>query len=135
MIMRIGDIIYAIPTLVMAMALVFAYRRGLNSIVIMVIILGWPTYTRVIHSEILEIRNSDYIMAARASGASHARILRTHVLPNSIFSLIIVASMNVGVTILTVAALSFLGLGSDTGYAGWGAIFSGSSPRSATGPR
>jgi peptide/nickel transport system permease protein len=123
-IMRIGDIFYAIPTLVMAMALVFVFGRGLESIVVMLIILGWPTYTRVIRSEILVIRNSDYIMAARASGASHARILRTHVLPNSVFSLIIVASMNVGVTILTVAALSFLGLGSDSGYADWGAMVS-----------
>jgi peptide/nickel transport system permease protein len=121
-IMRIGDVFYAIPTLVMAMALVFVFGRGLNSIVIMLVILGWPTYTRVIRSEILVIRNTDYIMAARASGASHFRILGTHVLPNSIFSIIIVASMNVGVTILTVAALSFLGLGSDSGYADWGAM-------------
>lgn len=121
-IMRIGDIFYAIPTLVMAMALVFVFGRGLDSIVIMLILLGWPTYTRVIRSEILVIRNTDYIQAARASGASHLRILGTHILPNSVFSIIIVASMNVGVTILTVAALSFLGLGSDSGYADWGAM-------------
>jgi peptide/nickel transport system permease protein len=123
-IMRIGDIFYAIPTLVMAMALVFVFGRGLQSIVIMLIILGWPTYTRVIRSDILVVRNMDYIMAARASGASHLRIMQKHILPNSIFSLIIVGSMNVGVTILVAASLSFLGLGSDTGYADWGAMVS-----------
>lgn len=123
-IMRVGDIFYAIPSLVMAMALVVAMGRGLQSIMIVLILLGWPTYTRVIRAEILVIRNTDYIQAARASGASHLRILGTHILPNSIFSLIIVASMNVGVTILTIAALSFLGLGSESGYADWGAMVS-----------
>ncbi len=123
-IMRIADIFYAIPTLVMAMALVVALGRGLKSIVVVLIILGWPTYTRVIRSDIMIVRNMDYILAARASGVSHLRIIMRHIMPNSIFSLIIVGSMNVGVTILSVAALSFLGLGSDTGYADWGAMVS-----------
>ena len=78
----------------------------------------------MIRSEILVVRNMDFILAARASGASHLRILFRHVLPNSVFSAIIVASMNVGVTVLIAAALSFLGLGSDTGYADWGAMVS-----------
>jgi len=123
-VMRIADIFYAIPILVMAMALVVALGRGLQSVVVVLIILNWPTYTRVIRSEILVVRNMDFILAARASGASHLRILFRHVLPNSIFSAIIVASMNVGVTVLIAAALSFLGLGSDTGYADWGAMVS-----------
>jgi peptide/nickel transport system permease protein len=123
-IMRIADIFYAIPLLVMAMALVVALGRGLKAVVLVLIILDWPTYTRVIRSEILVTRNMDFIQAARASGASHLRILFRHVLPNSIFSAIIVASMNVGVTVLIAAALSFLGLGSDTGYADWGAMVS-----------
>jgi peptide/nickel transport system permease protein len=124
LVMRIGDIFYAIPILVMAMALVVALGRGLQSIVLVLIILNWPTYTRVIRAEILVTRSMDFILAARASGASHLRILFRHVLPNSIFSAIIVASMNVGVTILIAAALSFLGLGSDAGYADWGAMVS-----------
>jgi peptide/nickel transport system permease protein len=122
--MRIADIFYAIPILVMAMALVVALGRGLQSVVVVLIILNWPTYTRVIRSEILVVRNMDFILAARASGASHLRILFRHILPNSIFSAIIVASMNVGVTVLIAAALSFLGLGSDAGYADWGAMVS-----------
>jgi len=123
-IMRIADIFYAIPILVMSMALVVAMGRGLKSIVFALIILGWPTYTRVIRSEILVIRDMDYIQAARASGSSHLRILMKHILPNSIFSVIIVGSMRIGVTVIIAAALSFLGLGSDTGYADWGQMVS-----------
>jgi peptide/nickel transport system permease protein len=123
-VMRIADIFYAIPLLVMAMALVVALGRGLKAVVLVLIILDWPTYTRVIRSEILVTRNMDFIQAARASGASHLRILFRHILPNSIFSAIIVASMNVGVTVLIAASLSFLGLGSDAGYADWGAMVS-----------
>jgi peptide/nickel transport system permease protein len=63
-------------------------------------------------------------MAARASGASHFKIILKHILPNSIFSILIVASMNIGTVVLTAAALSFLGLGSPTGYADWGQMVS-----------
>ncbi len=123
-IMRITDIFFAIPFLVMAMALVVAIGRGLKAVVAVLIILGWPSYTRVLRSDILVTRNKDFILAARASGASHLRILFTHVLPNAMYSVLILASLNIGTTILTAAALSFLGLGSETGTADWGQIVS-----------
>jgi peptide/nickel transport system permease protein len=119
-IMRITDMFYSIPFLVMAMALVVAIGRGLNSIIITLIILQWTTYVRVLRGEILTVRENDYVQAARASGASHLRIITTHILPNSIYSVLIVASMNIGITVLAAATLSFLGLGSDIGYADWG---------------
>ena len=119
-IMRVTDLFYALPFLVVAMSLVVALGRGLHSIIIVLIILGWRTYARIIRGEILTIREKDYILAARASGASHLRIIMKHILPNSIYSVLIVASMQVGTVVLTAAALSFLGLGSDTGYADWG---------------
>ncbi|MCD6120669.1 MAG: ABC transporter permease [Spirochaetales bacterium] len=119
-IMRITDMFYAIPFLVAAMALVVAIGRGLKAVVVVLIILGWPTYTRVIRGEILVLREKDYILAARASGSSNLRIIFRHILPNSIYSVLIIASMNVGTIVLTAAALSFLGLGSETGYADWG---------------
>ncbi|MGA2977003.1 MAG: ABC transporter permease [Spirochaetia bacterium] len=122
--MRITDIFYAIPFLVMAMALVIALGRGLKSIIIVLIILEWPSYTRVLRSDILVLRERDFIQAARASGASHFSIIMRHVLPNAMYSVLILASMNIGVTIISAAALSFLGLGSPTGYADWGQIVS-----------
>jgi peptide/nickel transport system permease protein len=123
-VMRVTDVFYAIPYLVMAMALVVAIGRGLGSIVLVMIVLGWPTYARVIRSEILVVRNMDYIQAARASGVPALQILFRHVLPNSIFSVIIIASMRIGTTVLTAAALSFLGLGAESGYADWGQMVS-----------
>jgi peptide/nickel transport system permease protein len=124
-IMRIADVFSAIPSLVLAMALVLAFKdRSLKTIMLVLIILGWPTYTRIMRADILVIRNMDYILAARASGATHLQIIFRHILPNSLFSAIIVASMNIGSTILTAAALSFLGLGSQSGYADWGAMVS-----------
>ncbi len=123
-IMRITDIFYAIPFLVMAMALVVAIGRGLKAVIIVLIVLEWPNYTRVLRSDILVIRSKDFILAARASGASHLRIILTHLLPNAMYSVLILASLNIGATILTAAALSFLGLGSETGVADWGQIVS-----------
>lgn len=123
-IMRITDMFYALPFLVVAMALVVAIGRGLTSIILVLIILGWRVYTRVIRSEILVIRDREYIQAARACGASHLRIIFKHILPNSIYSVLIIASMNVGTVVLTAAALSFLGLGSDSGIADWGQMVS-----------
>jgi peptide/nickel transport system permease protein len=123
-IMRITDIFFAIPWLVMAMALVVALGRGLNSIILVLVILGWPSYTRVIRSEILVIRNMDYIQAARAGGASNLQILFRHILPNSIYSVLIIATMRIGTTVITAAALSFLGLGAESGYADWGQMVS-----------
>jgi peptide/nickel transport system permease protein len=123
-IMRVTDIFYAIPFLVMAMALVVAIGRGMKAVIIVLIILEWPSYTRVLRSDILVTRGKDFIQAARASGASHLRIIFSHVLPNAMYSVLILASLNIGTTILTAAALSFLGLGSETGTADWGQIVS-----------
>jgi peptide/nickel transport system permease protein len=123
-IMRITDVFYAIPFLVMAMALVVAIGRGLTAVIIVLIVLEWPSYTRVLRSDILVTRSRDFILAARASGASHVRIILRHVLPNAMYSVLILASLNIGTTILTAAALSFLGLGSETGTADWGQIVS-----------
>ncbi|MFP4383729.1 MAG: ABC transporter permease [Spirochaetia bacterium] len=119
-IMRITDIFYAIPFLVMAMALVVALGRGLSAIIVTLIVLGWPTYTRVVRGEFLAARDRDYVLAAKASGANPLRIIMTHIMPNTIYPVLIVASMNIGTTVLTAAALSFLGLGAEIGYADWG---------------
>ena len=123
-IMRVTDIFYALPFLVVAMALVVALGRGLSSVVMVMVILGWPTYTRLIRGEILTLRDKDYVLASKSSGASDLRIIVTHILSNSIYSVLILASMNIGTTILTAAALSFLGLGSEVGYADWGQMVS-----------
>lgn len=119
-IMRITDIFYAIPGLVLAMALVVAFGVSLDSVIQALIIVGWPTYARVIRAEFMRIKNEDFVEAAKAIGASDFRVIVRHILPNAIFPILVMASMDMGSIVLTAAALSFLGLGAPIGYADWG---------------
>jgi peptide/nickel transport system permease protein len=85
-----------------------------------IIVFGWMTYARVIRGNILALRELDYIQAARVIGVGDMRIMFRHLLPNAIFPVLVIASMNIGSYVLTFAALSFLGLGAQRGYADWG---------------
>jgi len=85
-----------------------------------IIFFGWMTYARVIRGNILALRELDYVLAARTIGASNVRIMLRHLLPNAVFPVLVIASMNIGAYVLTFAALSFLGLGAQRGYADWG---------------
>jgi peptide/nickel transport system permease protein len=85
-----------------------------------IIVFGWMTYARVIRGNILSLRELDYVQAARVIGVSNTRILFRHLLPNAVFPVLVIASMDIGSYVLTFAALSFLGLGAQRGYADWG---------------
>jgi peptide/nickel transport system permease protein len=85
-----------------------------------IISFGWMTYARVIRGNIIALRDQEYALAARAIGVSNHRILLRHLLPNAIFPILVIASMNIGSYVLNFAALSFLGLGAQRGYADWG---------------
>jgi peptide/nickel transport system permease protein len=85
-----------------------------------IIVFGWMAYARVIRGNILIVREEEYAMAARVVGAGDMRILIRHLLPNAIFPVLVIASMNTGSYVLAFAALSFLGLGAQRGYADWG---------------
>jgi peptide/nickel transport system permease protein len=85
---------------------------------------GWPTYARLIRGDVLAVKEREYVLAARAVGAPEWRILLFHILPNSIYTLLVVASLDIGTYVLTFAALSFLGLGAGEGYADWGQLLS-----------
>jgi peptide/nickel transport system permease protein len=89
-----------------------------------IIAFGWMTYARVIRGNILAVKEYDYALAARTIGASNMRILFRHLLPNAVFPVLVIASMNIGSYVLTFAALSFLGLGAQRGYADWGQMIS-----------
>ena len=89
-----------------------------------IIIFGWMTYARVIRGNILSVKEYEYALAARTVGASNMRILRKHLMPNAVFPVLVLASMDIGAYVLTFAALSFLGLGAQRGYADWGQMIS-----------
>ena len=122
--MRLTDIILAFPGLILAMALVVAFGPGLDSITLALILVGWPTYARLIRGEFLRITAEDFVEAAKAIGCSDVRIIFRHVLPNAIYPLLVVASLDIGSIVLIAAALSFLGLGAPEGYADWGQLIS-----------
>jgi peptide/nickel transport system permease protein len=89
-----------------------------------IIVFGWMTYARVIRGNILSVKEFEYALAARLIGASDMRILFRHLLPNAVFPVLVLASMDIGSYVLTFAALSFLGLGAQRGYADWGQMIS-----------
>ena len=123
-IMRITDIFYAFPFLVGAMVITSILGRGLENVMIALIALGWMGYARLIRATILQIRELEYIQAARAAGASSFRIITRHILPNAIWPVAIQGSMSMGSIVITAAALSFLGVGAPGGYADWGQLIS-----------
>lgn len=119
-IMRITDVFLAFPPLILAMAVTIALGPSIQSVMTAIIIVSWPSYARVIRGDILAVREEDYIEASRSVGSSHLRVIVRHILPNSIYPIFIMASLDIGAVVLTAAALSFLGLGVPEGYADWG---------------
>ncbi len=85
---------------------------------------GWMGYARLIRGDILTVKERDYVLAARTTGAGDLRILLRHILPNAIYPTMVVASMDIGSYVLNFSFLSFLGLGADIGYADWGQMIS-----------
>ncbi len=121
-IMRITDIFLAFPGLILAVVVTSVLGKGLNHVMIAVAMVNWPLYARLLRGDILSVRLRDYVEAARAAGAGDLRIILRHVIPNSIYPLLVVAAFDMGVIVLTAAALSFLGLGAEVGYADWGQL-------------
>lgn len=121
-IMRVTDIFMAFPSLIFAMAIVVALGPSLNTVIIALIVTSWPSYARLIRGDILANREEDYVEAARGIGASNFRIIVRHVLPNSIYPSLVMASLDIGAVVLAAAALSFLGLGAPEGSADWGQL-------------
>ncbi|MFP4136429.1 MAG: ABC transporter permease [Candidatus Acetothermia bacterium] len=122
--MRIVDVFYSIPYLVAAMVLTTILGRSLTNALIALIVFGWMGYARLIRGNILSVKEEEYVSAARAVGATDFRIVFRHILPNSIFPVVVQASMNMGTIVITAATLSFLGVGAQEGYADWGQMIS-----------
>jgi len=123
-VMRLVDIMMVFPPLVLAIALVAIIGPGLLNIIIAVAIASTPQFARVVRSEILTIREYDYIEAARAIGASNTRILTNHIMRSIWSPVIVIASLQVANAILLEATLSFFGLGVSTPTASWGYMIS-----------
>ena len=127
-IMRIVDIFMTLPfilaALIMAAVLIPVIGRSLLPSILALITFGWMSYARVIRGDILSVKQRDYVLAARVVGVKDSRILFKHILPNAIFPTLVYASLGIGDVVLSFAALSFLGIGTEVGYADWGQVLS-----------
>jgi peptide/nickel transport system permease protein len=127
-IQRFVEIVLAFPFLMAALTLATVLaptiHNGLVTGMMALVAFGWPGYSRLIRGDVLAVKERDYILAARSVGVPGWRILLRHILPNAMYSLLVVGSLDVGTNVLTFAALSFLGLGAQEGYADWGQLLS-----------
>lgn len=124
LIMRLADITLAFPSIVLALAIAAALGPSLRNALIAMILVWWPEYARLMRGQVLSVKNDEYVAAARVLGASDGRILVRHIIPNTLAPIIVKASLDAGSAILTIAALSFIGLGAVPPTPEWGAMIS-----------
>lgn len=122
LLMRLGDVQLAFPVLVLAVAVLAVLGASLTNLIIVLGVTGWITYARIVRGEVLTLREREFVMAAKASGATDRWILWHHVLPNVLPPITVVATFSVARTIIAEASLSFLGLGIPAPEPSWGAM-------------
>jgi peptide/nickel transport system permease protein len=118
-------VVFATVLIGVVVGAVSAYYGGLvDNVLMRIVAFGWMGYARIIRGDILSVKERDYVMAARVIGVQDRRILFRHIIPNAIFPTLVLASLGIGDVVLAFAALSFLGIGTDLGYADWGQVLS-----------
>lgn len=123
-IMRLIDIMLSFPGVLLALSIIAILGPGLINVIIAISIWSIPTFTRLVRSQVLQIKEYEYVSAARALGANDFIIMVKHILPNCIGPIIVYASLRIASAILSAAALSFLGLGAQPPLPEWGAMVS-----------
>ncbi|MBQ3437313.1 MAG: ABC transporter permease [Fusobacterium sp.] len=124
-IMRIMDIFLAVPSILLAIAIVSALGPSIINLMIAISISSVPRYARIVRASVLSIRDQEFIEAAKAIGASNARIIFKHIIPNSLAPVIVQGTLGVASAILSTAGLSFIGLGIQPPDPEWGSMLSG----------
>ena len=116
------NVFMSFPSLLLAIAMVAFLGPSLNNLILALSVIGWVGYARLIRGQVLKVREYDFVTAARALGASDARLIVRHILPNAIQPLIVQASLGMAGAVLSEASLSFLGLGVPPPTPSWGAM-------------
>lgn len=122
LIMRVADVTLAFPSLLLLIAIAAAVKPSLPVVFVVIGVVGWAGMARLVRGQVLVARGLEYVQAARALGASDARILARHLLPNVIAPVIVAATLGIGGAIMAEAALSFIGLGAQPPTPSWGAM-------------
>ncbi|MCD8074982.1 MAG: ABC transporter permease [Lachnospiraceae bacterium] len=121
-VMRLADVMLSVPSLLMAMVVMYTLGSSITSLFIALIIVDWASVARVVRSQTLSLKESEYVEAARSIGVRRFTIMIRHILPNCIPSLIVLFTLNVPSAILSESSLSFLGIGVQPPAASWGLI-------------
>jgi peptide/nickel transport system permease protein len=121
-IMRITDIFLAFPPLLLAIVFAAVMEPSIQTTIIAITLVWWPVYARIVRGQVLSVRERDYVKAARGIGVGDFTIIRRHVLPNVMGPVMVQGTLDLGAAILTAAALSFLGLGTEPPTADWGVM-------------
>lgn len=133
-VMRIADIFLAFPGMVFAIAVAGVTGGGILNAIIALACISWPKFARLSRSQVIMMKNMDYIAAARLAGSSTGAIMIRHILPNIIGSVLITAVLDIGTMIMELAGLSFLGLGAASPTAEWGSMMSNGRSMIQTAP-
>jgi len=135
---RLGDIFFALPLILGAIVInqlpAFRDNRSVWTVVVALVLFGWPQIARITRGAVLENRNSDFVTASKALGLSRFSALLRHVIPNSLAPIIVVASISLGTFIVAEATLSFLGLGLPQSIMSWGNDISAAQPQVRNNP-
>jgi len=121
-IMRVMDMMLAIPDILLAIAIMTALGPGIDKAIIAISFVTIPQYARIVRGSILSAKEQDFVAAARLTGCSHMRIIFRHILPNVVSPIIVRSTLGVSSAILDTAALGFLGLGVQPPFAEWGTM-------------
>lgn len=124
LIMRITDVFLSFPPLLLAIAMVAVMGSSLNNAILAIALSWWPWYTRLIRGQAISVKERKFVQAAQTIGTGRMKIIFKHIIPNCISPVIVQASMDIGGVILTVASLSFLGLGAQLPTPEWGLMIS-----------
>ncbi|MGB0385593.1 MAG: ABC transporter permease [Ardenticatenaceae bacterium] len=122
MIMRITDIFLSFPPLLFAITVAAVLEPSIGNTIIAITLVWWPWYTRIVRAQVISVREQNYVRAARAIGVGDFTIIWRHIIPNVMGPVLVQATLDLGAAILTAAALSFLGLGTEPPTADWGVM-------------
>lgn len=126
--MRIADVLWAIPTLLMVILMMVVLPKGLLTIILAMTVVGWINMARIVRGQVLQLKSQEYVLAAQTLGAKTSRLLFKHLIPNSMGPILVTMTLTIPSAIFTEAFLSYLGLGVPAPLASWGTMASDGIP-------
>jgi peptide/nickel transport system permease protein/oligopeptide transport system permease protein len=132
--MRLADITFAFPTLLLLIAIMAVVTPGIGALSMALGAVGWASMARLVRAQVLSVRSREYVQAARAAGAGHLKLIVKYIFPQCLSPLIVVFTLGLGMTVMAESSLSFLGLGIQPPDPSWGGMIARGIPFMRTAP-